>query len=459
MGDAHEAVGGSGAGGPGRVDVGGGAVNAEQNKVGLWSCVALAMANMIGTGVFASMGFQVEVLPSPFLIVVLWFLGGLIALCGALSYAELAAALPRSGGEYNFLTRIYHPAVGFMGGFVSVMVGFAAPIAAASMISGAYLAAALPGVPAYGASFVVALGLAAMHALTVSASGRFQVVITALKIGLIVAFLVLGIWKGREPEQGWGPRTGDWSAMLSAPFAISLMYVMYSYTGWNAAAYIMNEVRRPEWTVPRALLVATVLVTFLYVGLNAVFLASAPMSSFVGKPEVGEIAARHLIGEAGGRIMAGLIGFGLVSAISAMTWAGPRVAQTIGQDFPTLGFLARTTAGGVPRRALALQTSIVVILLATGTFETIIAYAFVAILTCSFLAVLGVFVLRVRRPDLPRPFRCWGYPLTPAVFLLLNGFTLIHTFREKPLESLAGLATLAVGIGLYFVARGRKMAS
>ena len=434
-------------------------MSGERNKVGLKTCVALVMANMIGTGVFASLGFQVAVLPSPFLIVVLWILGGLVALCGALSYAELAAALPRSGGEYNFLTQVYHPAVGFMGGFVSVMVGFAAPIAATAMISGAYLAAAFPGLPALETSFAVALGLAVVHAVTIRTSGMFQLLVTGLKISLILAFLVLGVWKGHLPENGFGPQAGDWTAIVSAPFAISLMYVLYSYSGWNAAAYIMSEVRRPEWTVPRALLLATALVTVLYVGLNAVFLASGPLADFAGKKEVGEIAARHLLGVSGGRIMAGLIGFGLVSAISAMTWAGPRVAQTIGQDFPALGFLARTSDGGVPRRALALQTVIVMLLLTTGTFEAIIAYAFVAILTCSFLTVLGVIVLRVRRPALARPFRCWGYPVTPAVFLLLNGFTLAYTFWEKPVEATAGIATLMAGIGLYFAAKRWKVHS
>jgi APA family basic amino acid/polyamine antiporter len=434
-------------------------VSDKIQKVGLGTCVALVMANMIGTGVFASLGFQVADLPSPFLIVVLWVLGGMVALCGALSYAELAAALPRSGGEYNFLTEVYHPAIGFMGGFVSVVVGFAAPIAATAMISGAYLAAAFPGLSAFSASLAVALGLAAMHAVTVRASGHFQVVVTGLKISLILAFLVLGIWKGRLPEGGFSPQPGAWSAIVSAPFAISLMYVLYSYTGWNAAAYIMNEVRRPEWTVPRALLIATVLVTILYVGLNSVFLASGPIADFVGKKEVGEIAARHLLGDVGGKIMAGLIGFGLVSAISAMTWAGPRVAQTIGQDFQALRFLSKTSEGGVPRRALALQTTIVVTLLLTGTFEAIIAYAFVAILSCSFLAVLGVIVLRFRRPNLPRPFRCWLYPVTPLVFLLLNGFTLVYTCIEKPFESVAGLGTLAAGIGLYFAARSPKVTS
>jgi len=446
-------------------------------KVGLGACVALVMANMIGTGVFASLGYQVAVLPSPFLIVVLWILGGVIALCGALSYAELAAALPRSGGEYNFLARVYHPAVGFMGGFVSVVVGFAAPIALTAMLSGGYLAAAFQIVPetistpsgevapnpshaalVTAASVVIALVLSAMHAVTVRTSGSFQVAVTALKIGLILVFLGLGVWRGRWPEEGFGPRPGDWEAMASVPFAVSLMYVLYSYTGWNAAAYIMSEVRRPEWTVPRALLIATGVVTVLYVGLNAVFLASGPMADFAGKREVGEIAARNLLGGFGGRVMAGLIGIGLVSAISAMTWAGPRVAQAIGQDFPALGFLAKTSAGGVPRRAMALQTAIVLGLLATGTFEAVLVYAFFAILTCSFLAVLGVIVLRIRQPDLPRPFRCWGYPVTPLIFLALNAFTLLYTAWDRPWQAAAGMATMAAGIGLYFLAKNRRVA-
>ncbi len=432
-------------------------MTAQFRKVGLATCVALVMANMIGTGVFASLGFQVAVLPSPFLIVVLWVLGGVVALCGALSYAELAAALPRSGGEYNFLARVYHPAVGFMGGFVSVLVGFAAPIALTAMLFGGYVAAALPGISATVASFTVALGLALMHGLTVGASGRFQVGVTSLKVGLILAFLVLGVWKGRWPAEGFGPRPGDWSALVSAPFALSLMYVLYSYTGWNSAAYIMGEVRRPEWTVPRALLIATGVVTVLYVGLNTVFLASGPMEDFAGKREVGEIAARHLLGDNGGRVMAGLIGIGLMSAISAMTWAGPRVAQAIGQDFSALAFLAKTGAGGVPRRALLLQTVIVVLLLITGTFETVLVYAFFAILTCSFLTVLGVIVLRVRQPELPRPFRCWGYPVTPVTFLALNAFTLVHTAWEQPWQAAAGVVTLAGGIGLYFLAKFRTV--
>ena len=424
-------------------------------KVGLITCTALAMANMIGTGVFTSLGFQVQALHSPFLILLVWLIGGVVAFCGALSYAELSAALPRSGGEYNFLSAIYHPAIGFMSGFVSLAVGFSAPIALSAMALGKYLAAALPGVSATSVSVVVVLLLAAMHSLTVRASGNFQVVITALKVALICAFIAMGFFLGGSLM--FPPLEGDLRLAFSGPFAISLMFVLYSYSGWNAAAYIIGEVREPQRMVPGALLLATIIVTILYVLLNAVFLASGPPGAFAGKIEVGEIAARNLLGEQGGRLMAALISGGLISSVSAMTWAGPRVAQAVGRDFPALRFFARTSPGGVPRVAIAVQTLLVLIMLATATFEAVLLYAQFSILACSLLTVLGVLVLRWRQPDLPRPFRCFGYPLTPIVFLALNLFALVYTALDRPEQALAGLATLLLGIALYFVARGARM--
>ena len=424
-------------------------------KVGLITCTALAMANMIGTGVFTSLGFQVQALHSPFLILLVWLLGGVVAFCGALSYAELSAALPRSGGEYNFLSAIYHPAIGFMSGFVSLAVGFSAPIALSAMALGKYLAAALPGVSATSVSVVVVLLLAAMHSLTVRASGNFQVVITALKVALICAFIALGFYLGGSLF--FVPQKGDFALAFSGPFAVSLMFVLYSYSGWNAAAYIIGEVREPQRIVPSALLLATIIVTILYVLLNAIFLASGPANAFAGKIAVGEIAARNLLGEQGGRVMAALISGGLISSVSAMTWAGPRVAQAVGRDFPALRFFARTSPGGVPRVAIAVQTLLVLIMLATATFEAVLLYAQFSILACSLLTVLGVLVLRWRQPDLPRPFRCFGYPLTPIVFLALNLFAMVYTALERPQQALAGLATLLLGIALYFVARSARM--
>jgi APA family basic amino acid/polyamine antiporter len=424
-------------------------------KVGLITCTALALANMIGTGVFTSLGFQVQAIPSPFLILLVWVLGGVVAFCGALSYAELAAALPRSGGEYNFLSEIYHPAIGFMGGFISVTVGFSAPIALSAMALGKYLAAAVPGLSAAWVSVSAVLLLAAVHSLTVKASGNFQVVITSLKVGLILGFIGFGF--GLGAPLALAPREGDFGSVFSGPFAVSLMFVLYSYSGWNAAAYIIGEVRDPHRTVPGALMLATVIVMFLYVSLNAVFLASGPMDAFAGKIAVGEIAARNLLGEQGGRIMAGLIGGCLISAVSAMTWAGPRVAQTVGQDFSALRIFARTSAGGVPRVAIGVQTLLVLLMLATSTFEAVLIYAQFSLLICSFLTVLGVLILRWRRPTLPRPFRCFAYPVTPLVFLVVNLFAMVYTALYRPEQAIAGLATALLGIGLYFLARGSRM--
>ncbi|CAN5374099.1 amino acid permease [soil metagenome] len=425
-------------------------------KVGLTTCISLVLANMVGIGVFTSLGFQVGPLHSPFLILLVWILGGIVALCGAMSYAELAAALPRSGGEYNFLSQIYHPAVGFMSGFVSATVGFAAPIALAAMAFGHYLSAAFPAVPPLAASLAIVLLLAATHSFTVRASGNFQIVITLFKVALIVSFIALGLWKGDWSRATFVPHADDTSRLLSSSFAIALMYVLYAYSGWNAAAYIIGEVREPQRTVPRALLLGTLLVMVLYVALNAVFLIAAPMAEYTNQVDVGKIAASHLLGENGGRIMSTLISAGLISVLSAMTWAGPRVAQIIGQDFATLRFLSRTSPGGIPRLALGLQTAIVLVLLLTATFDQVLVYVQVALEICAGLTVLGVIVLRFRQPDLPRPFRCWGYPFTPLVFLALSLFAVIYTTMAKPIQAIAGISTLLFGVAVYFLVAKRR---
>ena len=298
-------------------------------KVGLITCTALAMANMIGTGVFTSLGFQVMAIPSPFLILLLWVLGGLVALCGAMSYAELAAALPRSGGSTTFFRRsIIRPSDSWVG-LSPWRSDFRRPSPCLRWPLGNTRRRPCRGTSATSVSASVSVSvvllLALVHSFTVRASGNFQVVITSLKVALIVGFILLGFW--RRGALDVTPLAGDFGRALSGPFAVSLMFVLYAYSGWNAAAYIIGEVREPQRTVPASLLLATVVVTILYVFLNAVFLASGPMSGFAGKIEVGEIAARNLLGEQGGRIMSALIAGGLISSVSAMTWAGSRVRR------------------------------------------------------------------------------------------------------------------------------------
>lgn len=423
------------------------------SKVGLVTCVALVMANMIGTGVFTSLGYQLADLQSPLLALLIWGLGGLFAFCGSMCYAELASIMPRSGGEYNYLSRIYHPSIGFMAGIVSIVAGFSAPVALGAMAFGKYFHAAFPSVsPLMASLFVVAL-TTTVHMVNLKTSRSFQIGATVLKLVLIGGFLSIGFV---NPSVEWSRISmpaPDWSLLVSPAFAIALMFALYSYSGWNAATYIAGEVKNSSKVVGLSLLIGTTAVTVIYLLLNLVFILNAPSKEMAGQLDVGRVVAEHIFGSAGGKLIAGLISLGLISAISSMMWAGPRVAQRIGQDFPQMRFLARTNAAGIPVLAVALQGTLVGGLILTSSFESVVVYTQFALVSCLFLTTLGVFVLRWREPWVERPFKCWFYPFTPALFLVIATFTLLYSMIRQPGESLAGLATLVVGVGLYFVCK------
>ena len=431
----------------------------RDHRISAFTAACIVVANMVGTGVFTSLGFQVAAFHSTFALMALWVIGGAGSLCGALSYGELGAALPRSGGEYNYLSIIYHPAVGFLSGWVSLTVGFAAPVAAAAMALSAYLSQVAPVPhPTLVAAGVVCV-ISAVHAFGVKAGARFQVAFTTLKVLLIVGLSLCGFFMARPQDLSLMPVAADWAFLFSAPFAISLVFVSYAYSGWNAAAYVAGEMRDPRRDLPRALFAGTAVVMVLYVAVNYVFLRAAPMEELSGQVEVGSIAAAHIFGPLGGRIMSGLISLGLVSTISAMTWAGPRVAQVMGEDIPLFKRLAGTTASGAPLGAILLQLVLVLGMLLTATFERIITFLGFTLALSTLLTVGGVFVLRFRQPDLHRPYRTWGYPFTPLIFLAINGWMLAFILWNKPLESLAGLGTLLLGLLLYFPAARKGLAT
>lgn len=416
---------------------------------------------MIGTGVFTSLGFQVGGLPSGFTILLLWVLGGACALCGALCYSELSAALPRSGGEYHFIGRTLHPMLGFLAGWLSATMGFAAPIALASMALGTYA----EGLGSSGEKFVSNLplgvpqivGLVTVGSMTlVHLSGLrfgalFQNIATVLKLALISCVIIAGFCVDHVEPVYFLPSPGDAALVASAPFAVSLVFVMYAYSGWNAASYIVGEIRDPVRNVPRALIIGTSLVSLLYVALNIVFLRTTPMAALEGKLEVGLIAGEHIFGPTGGRIVAGFICLGLIASISAMTWIGPRVTATMGEDLRALRWLAVRQAGNIPKVALLTQAAVVAALILTSTFEKVLVYVQFGLTLFSFLAVLGMMILRWCEPELPRPFKTPGYPLTPLVFLAISGWMLWHIAQDKPGESLAGLATVATGLLVYLL--------
>ena len=415
---------------------------------------AVVIANMVGTGVFTSLGFQLLDIRSGFVLLMLWAVGGIIALCGAMTYAELGAAMPRSGGEYNFLTRIYHPAVGFASGWVSATVGFAGPTALAAMTFAAYSTSSLGGdanpwlLKAIACGLIIVLTL--VHASTRRNSGGLQVVFTVLKVGVIVAFCIAALWIADTPQPVrfmFAPE--DIPLLTSGAFAVSLIYVSYAYTGWNAATYLSGELKDPQRTLPWILMAGTLVVMVLYLALNYVFLRVTPMDAMVGQLEIGYIAADAAFGELGGRFAGLVLSLLLISTVSAMTVAGPRVLQVIGEDIKQLRFLGQTNSDGVPARAILVQSSLAMIFILTSSFESVLVFSGFILALNSLVTVLGVFVLRMRQPDLPRPYRTFGYPLTPLIYLGLTAWTLIFVVINRTQESLMGLGVIISGLIVY----------
>jgi APA family basic amino acid/polyamine antiporter len=433
---------------PGRLAGGG-------STVSVTVATAIVVADMVGVGVFTSLGFQVKDIPSGFSILLLWTVGGLVALCGVFSYSELGAMFPRSSGEYNFLARAFHPAFGFLAGWVSATVGFAAPVALAAMAFGEYGKSVLPGAP----PLVLAIGVVWLVSIVqlggVRHSSTFQLISTFLKVVLIVAFLVAGFVVGTPQPVTFTPKGSDFAHVTSAPFAIGLVFVMYSFSGWNAATYIIGEMRTPQRSLPQALLAGTLIVMVLYVALNAVFLHTTPIDKLAGQLDVARIAGSYIFGEIGGRIVSAMICIGLVSSISAMMWIGPRVIMTMGEDIPALRVFARKSGNGAPAYAILFQLAVASLMLFTRSFEAVLDFIQFALLFCSFFTVLGVIKLRIAQPDLPRPYRAWGYPVTPVVFLLVTAFMMYYLLTERPLQSLLGVLIMISGLLIYAVFRKR----
>jgi APA family basic amino acid/polyamine antiporter len=430
-----------------------------RRTIGFITASSIVIANIIGTGIFTSLGFQLADIQSGFPLLMLWVIGGIAALCGALCYGELSAALPRSGGEYHFLSRIYHPALGFMAGFVSATVGFAAPIALAAMAFGTYFR----GVFDFGSpvllSFAIVWVVALFHLGNLRLGGVFQNLWTLVKLLLIGALITAGFIV--EPKQGitFLPQAGDTTAIFSGAFAVALVYVMYSYSGWNASSYIIGEVKRPERNVPRSLLVGTLIVIAAYVLLNAIFLATTPQEEMRGQIEVGLIAGKHIFGANGGRFVGAVICLGLVSTVSSMTWIGPRVTMSMGEDHWLLRLLGRKNKHAVPTNAIIMQLIIVNLLLLTRSFSDVVRYTQFSLLICSLLAVLGVIVLRFTHPTLTRPYRVWLYPLPPVLFSIITIWMMFYLLRSHAMESLAGVVTALAGLLLYFCTRKRPRRS
>ncbi|MCR9173933.1 MAG: amino acid permease [bacterium] len=432
--------------------------------------INMVIANMIGTGIFTSLGFQVDPMfgiPDGFAIIVIWVLGGIIALCGATVYGEIATTINKSGGEYAFLTDLYHPLLGFISGWVSILVGFSAAIAMLALAVGKYF---LPLVGAESEAqfmglelsnliaFIVILLVLLIQLQGVNVGGRFQNYMTAIKLGLILFFLMMPfIFSGNyEPSSNhFGPDDNSWDTILSLPFAGSLVFVLFAYSGWNASTYIVGSLENPKKNLPYSLIVGTLLVTVLYVLLNLVFLYVSDFDELAGQLEIGNIVAYKVMGDQWGLVFTSVFSLALISGVNAMFIAAPRVVQEIGKDYKLFEQLGKESKNGAPKLALVVIFAIASLMVFTVPFNELLEFTGVTLGLFALLTVLGVFILRAKKRSTANTVFSFAYPLTPIIFA---GFSLwmIYFFASmKPTVLLWLLILILPAIVLYYVS-GRK---
>ncbi|EEB78001.1 Amino acid permease superfamily protein [marine gamma proteobacterium HTCC2148] len=419
---------------------------------------ALVVANMIGTGVFTSLGFQLLSLSSPIAILILWAIGGVCAFCGALCYAELGSRHPASGGEYHFLTELIHPYAGFVSGAVSATVGFAAPVALAALTFGSYLEVALLPIDAKVSASVLIIAVVVVHSRTHLESSAGQYYLTALKLMLILLFIGYALIQRPEYSDQLALNDADlFRDIFSSDAAIALIYVTYAFSGWNAATYILGEIENPARYLPRILMIGCGLVAVVYVALNTVFLSSAPIEALRGELEIAYVVAHYMIGPEAGFFVSLVLAGILTSTVSAMILAGPRALQRLGEDYPRLSMLGRTNEDGIPVTAIIFMAGISFVFLWTSTFEQILLFAGLLMAFNTFVTVIALFVSRNRHPDKVSDldYRMPLYPLPALLFLAITGWTLIYSASQFPLQVLVVLLALVFGLGLFKWAQGR----
>jgi APA family basic amino acid/polyamine antiporter len=416
-------------------------------RIGIFTAGCLLVSNVVGSGIFTTTGFMARDLGDPRLILAIWFFGALLALTGALSYSELGTALPVAGGEYAYLRRAYGPLVGFLSGWTSFTIGFSAAIAAGAMSFAAYLLQIIPfhsenGPLSTGIALTMIWVVTGFHLAGAGSGGFLQRLLTILNIGAILILIMGVLMLGK----------GNWSHFsLSAPditpgfgmTMVSLIFVTYAYSGWNAAAYVAGEIVDPGRTIPRAMIGGTLFVGLLYLVVNGIYLYALPVTE-LGQPPILPVAnkvAAALLGPTGILLVTVLLCLSIAGAVSAMVWAGPRVYYAMAQDGLIPSLFAKTPGvQQAPTNAILLQSLWASVLILSGSFERLVIYSGTVLMIFNALAVGALLILRRQEPTLPRPYRTPLYPFVPA-------------FYERPVEGGLGIATVLAGTPLYLLWR------
>ncbi|MFC1499557.1 APC family permease [Candidatus Zixiibacteriota bacterium] len=432
-------------------------VTTLQRELRLFPTTNMVIASMVGTGIFTTSGLLMADLFNPLLLVILWVVGGIIALCGALCYGELGATYPEAGGEYIFLNHLYHPIYGFLAGWISLFVGFSAPIAAASLGCSEYLWEAFPALAAWGnpdllkrvAAMAIIIGFTLLHLRGLKIGALVQNWLVVMKVLLIVALVMAGfmIGKGSLSHFSLGKAfTFDFAGLKTV--GLSLMWIMFAYSGWNASAYLGSEIKDPERNLPRSLLIGTGMVMLLYLMLNLLYIYAATPAEMSGEIAIGGLAAGNLFGASMQRVISFLIAFALLSSISAFIILGPRIYYAMarrGHFFKMAGRVHPVFKA--PSGSIILQCCIALLMVLSGTFDQILTYMGFALGIFPLFAIFGLFKLRrngLSRAPMPL------FPLVPIFYLTISSAILVLAYFERPIESSIALGTILTGIPVFY---------
>ncbi len=448
-----------------------------RREIGLFSATILVIANMVGTGIFTTSGFILAEVGSVGALLLCWLFGGIFALCGALCYGELGARFPRAGGEYVFLTESFGRPVGFLSGWISLFVGFSAPIAAAAIAFATYsfqafsipvgnpVVIAIGGWPIATLSWLNTVAIAVVilfslvHYHSLHVGSNIQNGLTIFKIALIVVFIVAGVLFGKGSAANF--LAAPTETLSAEKFAVALIFVSFAYSGWNAAAYLGGEIVRPQRNIPLALALGTAMVIVFYLLLNGVYLYALPPAQMHGVLEVGARSATALFGANISHLFSGAVALGILSVLSAMIMTGPRIYYAMSRDglfFSMFGRLNMTRK--TPAAAIFLQTALAVVMVLTAAFDTLLIYIGFTLALCAMLTVIGLIRIRRRNASAEMSYKTFGYPLTPLIFILGNAWIIFFSLKSRPVAGFAGLATIAAGLAVYlFFARSNPAES
>lgn len=441
-----------------------------KRKLGLFDAVMLIAGNIIGIGIFVTTGEIAQSLPTPGGILLIWLLGGCLALAGALSCAELAACLPYSGGDYVYLREAYGSLIGFLSGWSSFLVTFSGSIALLAVVLTAFLAFFFPilsnenvlfslnifGLPlrlslAHLFSMAVVLVLSAIHYVGVGMGAIVQNILTVLKISALLGIILLGILLGKGNLDHFSPFFALEKMSDLSHFGFAFIPVIFTYAGWNAVIYMAGEVREPERNLPRALLWANLLVMLLYISINVVYFYAVPVEKMPGAIRVSELATTALFGRQTSAWITAIITVSILGSLNVTVMIGPRIYYAMAKDGLFFRRLTRIHPRfSTPSSAIVFQALWSCVLILTGTFNFLLNYVTVIITVFSALTVGALLVLRMKRPELKRPYRIWGYPIVPVLFILVSLGIALATLREKPMDALRGLGIVGLGVPAYF---------